>query len=89
MGQPTILPKVKRQMKFYRWLVVEKSDDVGILQVLPAETRDEAEEMAEELGKFRGHRHFFVAEARVDDDWNLFWSGTRMGHPLESHEGVA
>ena len=89
MPASRITAKVKRQMKFYRWLVLEFNDEIGQYQILPCETKEQAEALVAELSRYRGAEHFTVFDARVDDDWNLFWSATSLGYPLESHPGVA
>lgn len=76
--------RVKRQMRFYKWLVVEANPASMLYQVIPMESREEAEALADDIGRRRvgPGAQVFVAEARLDDDGNLFWSGTDMGEPI-------
>jgi len=67
-------------MKFYRWLVVNFNPEAGALQVIPAKSEREANDIAGDVAARGGQ--FFVADARIDDDGNLFWSGTDTGWPI-------
>lgn len=74
-GIPPNLPSaLKKQLKFYRYLVVVPE---GMI-VVPAKDEEEAFELA----KYNAPGAFIV-DARWNDDSDLFWSGTEMGYSLE------